>query len=182
MLAALLTAVSPSFSQMSSSKDAALWDRLEHAPWVAEGSTHPQHILYVITDADCPFCHDLWLALRPLYRQGLQVRNVMVGVISDESPGKAAAILEAPVPAKALEQNELHWAQLPNDLGGGIAPLKNPKATTLAAIKGNEQLMHDVGIRGTPGLIYRSQDHEVHILQATPKGNALTAVVQAASN
>jgi thiol:disulfide interchange protein DsbG len=182
VLATLSMVATLSFGQTSGSKDPAPWERLEHATWVSEGSTHPKHIIYVITDTDCPFCHDLWLAFRPLYRQDLQVRNVMVGIISDVSPGKAAAILEAPVPARALEQNERRWARLPNDLGGGIPPLKSPKPATLAAIKANEQLMRDLGIRGTPGIIYRSQDHELHVLQSTPKGNALTAVVQAASD
>ena len=72
------------------------------------------------------------------------------------------------------------WAQLPDDLGGGIKPLPNPASGTLAALKANEQLMRDLGARGTPVLIYRSADHVVHVTQRAPSVEELSAIAATA--
>jgi thiol:disulfide interchange protein DsbG len=160
--------------------DTALWSRVKHSTWVGQGDPHAQHVIYVVTDANCPFCHDLWLSLQPFYKRGLQVRYIMVGIISDDSPGKAAAILEASSPSVALDRNEKGWAQLPGDLGGGIKPLPNPAPGTLAALKANEQLMRDLGARGTPALVYRSADHVVHVTQRALSAEELSAIAATA--
>lgn len=160
--------------------DSALWSRLQRAAWVEQGDPHAQHLIYVVTDANCPFCHDLWFSLQPYYKRGLKVRFVMVGVISEDSSGKAAAILQAPNPSVALDQNEKGWAKLPNDLGGGIKPLANPAPGTLAAIKANERLMHDLGVQGTPALVYRGDDQAIHVLQSALSPGKLASVVATA--
>jgi thiol:disulfide interchange protein DsbG len=159
----------------------ALWQRLERAAWVMQGAKPGAHLIYVITDADCPYCHDLWLSLQPLYASGLQVRYVMVGIVSRDSPGKAAAILEAPNPSVALDQNEKNWARLADDLGGGMPALRKPKSTTLAALSSNAKLMSDLGIEGTPALIYRSADHAVHVVQSAADPAKLRSIVAVAA-
>jgi thiol:disulfide interchange protein DsbG len=146
-----------------------------------QGARRPEHLIYVITDANCPYCHDLWLSLQPLYTRGLQVRYVMVGIISSDSPGKAAAIIEARNPSLALDRNERQWARLPDDLGGGIPPLQRPKPATAAALRANEQLMHDLGAQGTPALIYRSGDHVMHVIQSATDPAKLKSIVSAAA-
>ena len=160
---------------------ASHWVKLQHAGWVAQGAPRPEHLIYVIADANCSFCHDLWLSLQPLYRHGLQVRYVLVGIIADDSPGKAAAIMEARDPAAALDRNERQWARLADDLGGGIPPLKAPRPATLAAIHANEELMHSLGVPGTPAIIYRSADHAVHVVQSVSDPGKLAALVSAAT-
>ncbi|TAM94190.1 MAG: hypothetical protein EPN40_12010, partial [Rhodanobacteraceae bacterium] len=113
---------------------------LQQAHWVAEGSTHPTHVLYTFVDANCPYCHTLWLALQTYQHDGLQVRNILVGVISASSPGKAAAIFSARDPAAAWRENEERWGSR-SDGGGGIAPLAVISARDRAAIQNNEILM-----------------------------------------
>ena len=159
----------------------SLWQRLQHSTWVRQGAQQPEHLIYVITDANCPYCHDLWLSLQPYYRRGIQVRYLMVAVIASDSPGKAAAILEAPDRARALDQNEKQWARLPGDLGGGIPPLQRPKPGTLAALSTNEQLMHDLGVRGTPALVYRGADHAVHVVQSSADPARLESILSSAA-
>jgi len=153
------------------------WQRLGQATWVAQGAKHPQHLFYVVTDANCPYCNELWQKLRPFYGQGLQVRYVMVGILSDSSPGKAAAILEARDPTAMLDQDEAGYGKLPDDLGGGIRPLAHPKPATLAALKANERLMYDLGGQGTPMLIYRDSKGELHVIQSVPPDAALPGIV-----
>jgi thiol:disulfide interchange protein DsbG len=161
--------------------DSASWQALERAAAVTQGAPRPEHLLYVITDADCPYCHDLWLELQPFYVRGLQVRYVMVGVISPESVGKAAAILEARSPSLALDENEKRWAQRPDDLGGGIAPLRKPRAATTQALRLNEQLMRELGVPGTPALIFRDAGHALHVVRSAPAPAQLKSVVAAAA-
>jgi len=161
---------------------AALWQRLQRADWVSQGARHPRHIVYVITDANCPFCHDLWASLRPFYKSSLQVRYVMVGILAPSSFGKAAAILEAKNPSAALDRNEERWGQLPDDLGGGIPPLAKPTHQTSAALKANEQLMRDLGVPGTPALIYLDDHKSVHLLQSVPDPVTLREIVHVATS
>lgn len=180
MLCLSLAASSASTEARVLPADSVLWSRLQRAAWVEQGDPHAQHLIYVVTDANCPFCHDLWLSLQPYYKKGLRVRFVLVGVISDDSPGKAAAILQAANPSAALDQNEKGWARLPNDLGGGIKPLANPAPGTLEAIKANERLMRDLGARGTPALVYRADDQAIHVVQSALSPEKLASVVATA--
>jgi len=161
--------------------DPPLWQRLGHAAWVAEGAMHPQHLFYVITDANCPYCNELWQELLPLYGQGLQVRYVMVGILSDSSPGKAAAILESRDPAAALDRDESDYGKLPDDSGGGIRPLAKPKSRTLAALKRDERLMYDLGGQGTPMLVYRDAKGDLRVIQSVPPATALSGIMRDAA-
>lgn len=181
---ALCLAAAPSIAaaeEVAQSADTALWLRLQRAAWVMQGARRPAHLIYVIADANCPYCHDLWLSLRPLDTQGLQVRYVMVGILASDSAGKAAAIIEARNPSLALDQNETQWARLPDDLGGGIPPLQRPKPATVAALSANERLMHDLGVQGTPALIYRSADHVMHVIRSASDPAKLRSIVGAAA-
>lgn len=156
--------------------DAALLARLQHSAWVAEGAKHPRRIIYAVVDPNCPFCHDLWQAAQPLYKSKVQIRYLLVGFLAANSPGKAAAILEAKHPAQAWDWNESHWAELPGDLGGGICPLTNPKPSTLSAIMSNEELAQRLGIQGTPALIYADLQGQLHMIQGANAESTLQAI------
>jgi thiol:disulfide interchange protein DsbG len=161
--------------------DPPLWQRLGGATWVAEGATHPQHLFYVVTDPNCPYCNELWQKLRPFYGRGLQVRYVMVGILSGSSPGKAAAILEARDAAAALDADEAGYGKLPDDLGGGIRPLAHPKPRSLTTLKDDERLMYDLGAQGTPVLIYRDSKGDMRVIQSVPPTAALPDIVRDAA-
>lgn len=152
---------------------------LRQAKWVAEGSSHPRHVVYVFMDANCPYCRTLWHNLQPYARQGLQVRYVLVGVISASSPGKAAAIFDAAAPAAALRMNETRWNQGPVR-GGGIAPRKRLSARDLSAIGRNEALMQSLDFDGTPDLVFADTDGKVYVIQGLPEKNELQLIVRTA--
>ncbi len=154
---------------------------LEHARWVAEGSAHPKHVLYVFMDANCPYCRTLWRDLAPLYGERLQVRELLVGVISASSPAKAAAILESPDPAAALRLNEERWNHGPVR-GGGIAPLAHPSAQVLNDIRRNEQLMVTFGIQGTPGVVFANAQGRLYVIPGLPRRRELAPIVQLAAS
>jgi Protein-disulfide isomerase len=139
------------------------WEALEKADWVGEGNADAERVVYTFTDANCPFCHQLWLASRPWVESGaVQLRHIMVGVIRPDSAAKAAAILEAPDPAAALEYNET------NRDSGGIEPVADISDSSLATLNANLTLMSDLGFGGTPGVVGRRADGSLIISNGMP--------------
>lgn len=147
------------------------WTALEAAAWVQDGSPTAERIVYAFTDANCPFCNELWRSARPWVEAGkVQIRHVMVGVIRADSTAKAAAILEADDPQAALTQNEL------NHSGGGITPLATIPAETNAKLNSNVELMRRLGFSGTPGLVARNSDGSLTFQSGAPRGAGLEAL------
>jgi thiol:disulfide interchange protein DsbG len=153
---------------------------LQQTNWIPEGSAHPRHVIYVFMDANCPYCHALWLALKPYDRSGLQMRAVLVGVISASSPGKAAAIFDAADPAAALRMNEARWGR-GVDPGGGIAPVAHPSGKDLRELAHNEALMQAFGFEGTPGLVFADAQGKVYTVGGLPPKGDLGVIVGTAS-
>lgn len=152
---------------------------LQQTHWIPEGSAHPRHLVYVFMDANCPYCHTLWLALKPYYRRGLQVRDILVGVISPSSPGKAAAIFDASDPSAALRENERSWGHGPH-AHGGIAPVAHPGPRDLRRLAHNEALMEQFEIDGTPGLVFADGRGHVYVVPGLPDKGYLAQIVRTA--
>ncbi|MCG8274703.1 thiol:disulfide interchange protein DsbG [Aquamicrobium sp. NLF2-7] len=147
------------------------WAALQAAAWVQDGDPKAGRIVYAFTDANCPYCNELWRSARPWVDAGkVQIRHVMVGVIREDSPGKAAAILEASDPQAALTQNERDHDK------GGIAPLKTIPAETSAKLNSNVELMRRLGFSGTPGLVAQGSDGALTLQSGVPRGAGLEAV------
>ena len=148
---------------------AGAWSKLEKSAWVAEGAKQPKRIIYEFTDPNCPFCHLFWLANQPYLKEGLQVRHVLVGIITPSSKYRAAAILEAADPSAAMTKNERDYnTKGPEDKAGGVAPLSNPKPATLAKLSANKKLMQSLGVTGTPGIFYKDANGKVKRIVGLP--------------
>lgn len=159
----------------------AQWQQLVTTDWIAEGAARPQHVLYAFIDPNCPYCHDLWRDAQTQYKHGLQVRYILVGIISDTSPTKAAAILEAANPLKALRQNELAWGASPGGSpGGGIAPLRQLDFSMRLKLMMHFKLAREFGIFGTPGLVWKDRRGTIHVLQSAPRPAELSQIVESA--
>ena len=88
-----------------------------HARLDDEADDQAEQIVYAFADPNCGYCNRYWLAARPFVESGqVQLRHLMVGIIGDDSPGKAAAILGAASPGQALASNERNYR------AGGILP------------------------------------------------------------
>ncbi len=147
----------------------AAWKQLQNATWVAEGSRQPKTIIYEFTDPNCPFCHLFWLANRQYFKEGLQVRHILVGFLSHSSQLKAAAILESPDPAAAYRRNEAHYRTgVEESHAGAIAPDRHPRPSTLKKIEANTALMSKLGVNGTPGVFYKDAQGKVHRIVGLP--------------
>src|SRR5690625_828456 len=113
----------PAMRQVSAFTEAQ-WKALEKSTWVAEGDKDAGRVVYVFTDTECPYCHKFWKASQPwLEKGGVQVRNILVAVISPQSLPRAAAILAAADPAAA-------WMRIEAYLGKQGSPCKGIPAAT----------------------------------------------------
>lgn len=142
---------------------ASTWDALSKSHWVADGSDDAEHIIYMFTDPNCPFCHKFWQQARPWIEDGkVQIRHILVGVLTQSSPGKAAAILQADDPAQALNDHENAG---PDD---GISPLDSIPADIASGLERNVQLMEQLQVQGTPGIFYFDQNGALQIQRGAP--------------
>lgn len=150
------------------------WSQLENSTWVADGDEDAPRIIYEFSDPNCPYCHQFWEQSRPWVESGkVQIRHVLVGVISESSPYKAAAILAADDPEQAYLENENNFED------NGIQPLDEIPSAIRDQLVANQQLMHQLGIRGTPGIFYKDAEGRVHTQRGVPQGNALEEILGA---
>lgn len=148
------------------------WALLESAAWVPDGDVDAPRIVYTFTDANCPYCHMFWEAARPWVDTGkVQLRHVLVGIIKEDSPAKAAAILEASDPSAALRHNEINYDH------GGITPAEAVSEEMLKTLEGNQLLMMSMGFRGTPGIVVRNKEGLIQKYNGMPQEKALMEVL-----
>ncbi|MDS1142264.1 thiol:disulfide interchange protein DsbG [Pusillimonas sp. SM2304] len=148
------------------------WAQLESATWVLDGRADAPRIIYTFTDANCPYCHLFWEAARPWVDAGkVQLRHLLVGVIKEDSPTKAAAILGAADPSAALLQNEVKFDQ------GGITPAKRVPDNVRQTLDDNQMLMLSMGFRGTPGIDVQGDDGLIEKHSGMPQQGALAEVL-----
>jgi thiol:disulfide interchange protein DsbG len=147
------------------------WAQLGATTWIRDGKESAPRVIYVFTDANCPYCHQFWQAARPWVDAGkVQLRDIMVGVIKADSPAKAAAILDAPDPAAALLENEKKFGH------GGIAPAKSVPDGVQKTLDANQILMLAMGFRGTPGIVVRNADGQLKKYNGMPQQALLDEV------
>lgn len=148
-----------------------MWQRLELSTWIADGSADAPRIIYVIADPNCPFCSMFWKQARPWVEAGkVQLRHILVGILRENSAGKAAAILSSKSPITALNNHEsagkdsnlTALGRIPDDINGKLAA--------------NLVLMQDLGASATPAIFYIEGDRlEQH--QGAPRGEALQQIM-----
>lgn len=151
-----------------SEQDAAIWQELGNTHFVTVGAKEPKNIVYAFIDPNCVYCHKLWETSRPYLQKGLQMRYILVGVLSHTSAGKAVAILEADDPAAALRDGESHYGRMPGG-GAAIDPLSYPESGTLRHLSAHLQLMHRLGFHGEPVILFLNSDGELRSVEGMPR-------------
>ena len=157
------------------------WAELERSHWVADGRDDAPRKIYVFTDANCPYCTKFWSDARPWVDSGkVQLRHVMVAVISPSSAGKAATLLADADPAARLASYErAHAFGVARMLAGGprhplddanlqpLAPI--PEATGRLLVE-HDLMMRRMNLRGTPGLVFQGADGRMVARVGVPPG------------
>ena len=162
--------------RVASSQYQKIWPKLESSHWVANGSNDAKQVVYEFVDANCPYCHKFWQASRPWVEAGkVQVREIVVGILTPTSMAKGATILAAQDPAAALMKNERQYDR--DEGGGGITPLKNIPSEAKNKVEANNQLMQSLGFSATPTIVYRDDSGDVQVVQGVPQSDAMTAAM-----
>ncbi|MDE2274999.1 MAG: thiol:disulfide interchange protein DsbG [Burkholderiales bacterium] len=158
----------------------AAWRELAASRWLADGRDGAR-VVYVFTDPNCPYCNQLWSAARPWVAAGkLQLRHVIVGILTPTSAGKAAALLAARDPAALLAAYEARNAAAtaraiagghPRPLSdAGLQPLPSIPPARQAELDANARLMEQFGLQATPALVWRGADGALQLSQGMPEG------------
>ena len=158
---------------------AGLWQQLERSHWIADGKADAPRTVYVFTDPNCPYCNKFWADARPWVDSGkVQLRHVMVGMLTPTSAGKAAALLASKNPADALATYERgHVAENAKVLGAGRPrPLADAGLKPLASIPpmgramrdANYMLLASLGLLATPAFAWRDATGAVQTRTGAP--------------
>ncbi|MGB5235506.1 MAG: hypothetical protein WBN85_10080, partial [Candidatus Macondimonas sp.] len=84
---------------------------------------------------------------------------------------KAAAILQAKEPAKALADNETRFRE------GGIAPAAQIQDETRKTLTQNRKMMDRLGVSGTPAILYRDATGKVRLQRGMTDLDTLARVI-----
>jgi len=184
VMAALIVAVASPHEVLAQESPAQQWSHLEHSHWIADGKSDAPRVVYVFTDPNCPYCNKFWSEARPWVHAGrVQLRHVIVGVLTATSPAKAAALLASKNPSWTFDAYERRNAASVTQAVAQGHPhaLDDPSLRALspvppeleAALAGNEQLMTSLGLRATPGFAWHDADGRLQILLGLPQGSEL---------
>jgi thiol:disulfide interchange protein DsbG len=150
------------------------WDDLSHAKWIADGRDDAPRKVYVFMDANCKYCTKFWSDARPWVNSGkVQLRHIMVAVIAPTSAGKAATLMLDPDPAKRLQSYEqAHAFGVVRMMADGprhsfddpnLQPMQTIPAAVGRTLEDHERLMLALGLKGTPGIVFRGLDGKLVI-------------------
>jgi thiol:disulfide interchange protein DsbG len=161
-------------ARVTAAKYKDIWPKLEKASFVVDGASDAERIVYEFTDPNCPYCHKFWQDSRPWVKAGkVQIREIIVGILTPTSSAKAVAVLAADDPTAALAQNEKDYGKG----GGGIEPLSDPPSSATRKIEANNALMQSLEFFAPPTIVYRDHDGQVQVVQGAPRDQGLIDVM-----
>ena len=129
--------------------EAQTWQLLSESHWIQDGDVDAPRVIYTFTDANCPYCRQLWQDVRPWVEAGeVQLRHIMVGILAPDSPGKAAAILGADDPAATLHAHESGQ----EEIDASAQPREIEEQ-----VYSNNQLFEELGLYATPTSVFQRE-------------------------
>ena len=149
-----------------------IWKQLENSTWIADGSKTAPRVVYTFTDPNCPYCNKFWNDARPWVSAGkVQLRHVIVAILTDTSAGKAAALLSAQDAQAALTQHEMQHDS------GGVKPLSQMPEKIRAQLDANQKLMQQLGASATPTIFYKDASGNLKKMEGTPPAEMLVKIM-----
>lgn len=149
-------------------RNAELWQDMAGQHWTRDGDEEAPRIIYTFSDPNCPYCRQFWEDAQPWVESGeVQVRHLMVGILKADSPEKAAAILNADNPGRALAEHYRSGA-MPDTEGGEQSE---------EWVSENTQLMRDSQLHATPATFYQDDNGDVHSVMGAPSPDKLRAMM-----
>jgi len=145
--------------------------------WIRQGNG--DRIVYMFFDPNCPYCHTVYDNLKPIIakRHDLQFRLVPLGMLTNSSEGKAAAIIQAKDPLKAFHKSENNYGFLNSDSGGGIKPADHIEEQTKSDLMANYSVLEDGNVYGIPVIIFQGDDGKPFYVSGTHSTQQLKAIL-----
>jgi len=145
--------------------------------WIQDGNKDAKHMIYVVADPNCIFCHKFFQQTRSAVKNGdLSIRWIWVGFLKPDSKDLAQAILAAKDPIKAINTNENNFDDKAEQ--GGLKPLKNPSKTVTKKFKQNMAFMNKYQFPGTPVILYKDQKGQAQASFGLPTKEELTDILK----
>ncbi len=168
--------VAPTLASSAPAVTATQWQALEGGHWIADGRASAPRTIYMFTDPNCPYCNKLWTDARPWVDSGkVQIRHLVVGILTPTSNGKAAALLDAGNPEKALADYEkgqgfstarmIASGKVHALDSGTLRPLAPIPPRVQGALDANRALMSSLGLEATPAVVWKDGGGRMRILQ-----------------
>jgi len=150
------------------------------ATFIAEGDG--KRPIYIFFDPNCPFCHQLYIKLRPFVgKDDVQFRWIPLGMLTASSLPKAAAILQASDPLQAFYKNEDDYDFAANGQpGGGIEPAQTITPKVRDELAANLALYNSQKLFGVPVVIWRKPDGRADMLIGVPSDAQIRKILEQA--
>lgn len=115
------------------------------------GSLASANTVYIVFDAQCPHCGQLWQNTQPLLKTTKFIW-IPVAILNPKSAPQGAALLAASDPAQAMVAHE---ASLMAGKGGVIV-MGSMSPTMEASIKGNTDMFNQLKVESVPFIIAKN--------------------------
>ncbi len=149
-----------------------MWDQMENSTWIADGAKTAPRVMYLFSDANCPYCNMFWEQARPWVKSGkVQLRHIMVGIIREDSAAKAATLLSDPDPEAALQKHEQAGKS------STLKALDTIPKDIQAKLDANMKLMEDMGLSATPSIFYKDENGHLQQQQGAPAPEVLAKMM-----
>jgi len=148
--------------------------------WIQEGNKNAKHLIYVVADPNCIYCHKLYQQTRAQVKSGdLAIRWIWVGFLKPSSKDIALSILSAKDPIKAMDMDEANF----NDQNeqGGLTVNKKPSKEAEAKFDKNMAFMNKYQFPGTPVIIYKDDKNKPQASFGLPSEEQLKSIFADAS-
>lgn len=149
------------------------WQVLENTHWVRDGRDNAPHVVYMFTDPNCTYCFAFRRAMvKDIVTGSVQLRHIMVGLLTEDSHGQAATILGSENPTEAYLT---HHKRL--KMGGiDIDPLAVKKAS--GWVTKNTHLMVPMRTISTPTIFYKNAAGKLQVINGFPDDKELRTLRQ----
>tara|TARA_R110000868_G_scaffold410505_4_gene698807 strand:+ start:39302 stop:40132 length:831 start_codon:yes stop_codon:yes gene_type:complete len=153
----------------------------QHLHWILQGTTKAKHVITVIVDPNNPLFPKQYKMLETDVANGeIAVRWVIVNYLKPFGAKTAAAILQAPDPAKALAQAANHYDV--KTQSAGIKASMAVKPSTQQQLDSNWNFMQKYKLNSTPISIFKLKNGRVYLVKGLLMDEMLEGVIEDSEN
>lgn len=136
---------------------------LKSTHWIYQGKKNAKHLISILIDPNSPLFPLQYNHVITYIDQGdLAVRWILVSYLKPFGDKRAAAILQAKDPVKALMINEKSYNYKTET--GGITPAKNVLPKTKKELEANWNFMQKYKFSGTPVIFMQTKAGKIYVM------------------